>query len=300
MNACANIAKPRGKLRHGEPMSQHTVWACGGPAERFFEPADLEDLVGYVGSRDSTEPMFWLGLGSNLLVRDGGLRGSVIALAGALDGCDFDGSTARVQAGTPCAKLARAAGRAGLAGATFFAGIPGTVGGALAMNAGAFGGETWSHVRRVHTLDRAGALRWREVSEYAVGYRTVTGPADEWFVAAELEFERAADPARDARQEIRALLARRAASQPTGVRSCGSVFRNPQGDYAGRLIESCGLKGRRRGDAYVSEKHANFIINAGTATAADIEALIDDVRMTVLNETGIALQPEVCIVGEVA
>lgn len=298
MSNCEQTSRLRGTLRRDEPMSRHTVWACGGPAERYFVPADLSDLAYYVSELELDEPLFWLGLGSNLLVRDGGLRGSVLALAGALDGCEFDGASAHVMAGTPCAKLARAAGRAGLMGATFFAGIPGTMGGALAMNAGAFGGETWPHVRRVQTLDRSGALRWRDASEYEFAYRSVTGPHDEWFVAAELEFSESADASRDAREEIRALLAKRAASQPTGVRSCGSVFRNPDGDFAGRLIESCGLKGTRRGEAYVSEKHANFIINGGNAASADIEALIGEVQQTVLTRTGTWLHPEVCIVGE--
>jgi UDP-N-acetylmuramate dehydrogenase len=183
----------------------------------------------------------------------------------------------------------------GLGPAEFFAGIPGTLGGALAMNAGAFGGETWNHVVSVATLDRAGVRRERSASEYRVSYRHVEGPEDEWFLGAKLRFEQRPDVSSD---DIRLLLARRKATQPIGEWSCGSVFTNPPGNHAAKLIDTAGLKGFRIGGARVSEMHANFIVNDGHATAADIEQLIAHVQRTVEQVHGIRLTPEVRMVGE--
>jgi UDP-N-acetylmuramate dehydrogenase len=261
-------------------------------------PSSLEDLCRFIASLPSDEPVFWVGLGSNLLVRDGGVRGTVICTHGVLAGLErlADGSV-RAEAGVPCAKLARQCVRWGLGSAEFFAGIPGTVGGALAMNAGAFGGETWPHVLSVETVDRSGVQHRRGRDEYEVAYRSVKGPAAEWFLAATFRFR---EDAEASTADIKALLARRKASQPIGLPSCGSVFRNPPGDHAARLIESAGLKGRRIGGAEVSEKHANFIINTGGASALDIEKLIDLVRDTVEQVHGIRLQPEVRVIGEAA
>jgi len=224
------------------------------------------------------------------------VRGTVICTHGVLAGLErlADGSV-RAEAGVPCAKLARQCVRWGLGSAEFFAGIPGTVGGALAMNAGAFGGETWSHVLFVETVDRQGVLHRRDKDAYDISYRSVRGPGEEWFLAATFRFR---EDAKASTADIKALLARRKASQPIGLPSCGSVFRNPPGDHAARLIESAGLKGRRIGGAEVSEKHANFIINAGGASALDIERLIDFVRDTVEQVHGIRLQPEVRVIGE--
>ena len=285
-----------GVLRENEPMSRHTSWRVGGPADRYYLPASVEDLAKFIGHLPPDEPVLWIGLGSNLLVRDGGVRGAVICTHGVLSRLERrpDGLVL-AEAGVPCAKLARQCVRWGLGAAEFFAGIPGTVGGALAMNAGAFGGETWRHVVSVRTMDRRGGLHRRAREEYEVGYRTVRGPAEEWFLAAELRFE--ADSAAST-ADIKALLARRKESQPIGLPSCGSVFRNPPGDHAARLIEAAGLKGRRIGGAEVSPKHANFIINTGDATAADIEQLIELVRDTVEKVHRVRLQPEVRIIGE--
>ncbi len=288
----------RGVLRQNEPMSRHTSWRVGGPADRYFTPTSVEELALFVSGLPADEPVHWVGLGSNLLVRDGGVRGTVICTHGVLSGLERrpDG-TVIAEAGVPCAKLARQCVHWGLGSAEFFAGIPGTVGGALAMNAGAFGGETWRHVLSVRTMDRHGVLHSRSRGEYQVGYRNVRGPADEWFLAAEFLFE---TDSTASSADIKALLARRKASQPIGLPSCGSVFRNPPGDHAARLIEAAGLKGRRIGGAEVSPKHANFIINTGGATAADIEQLIELVRDTVEKVHGVRLQPEVRIIGEPA
>lgn len=287
----------QGVLLDNEPMARHTTWRVGGPAARYYQPADINDLAQFLARLSLDEPLLWVGLGSNLLVRDGGIRGTVIATAGLLNGiAQLDDVTVRAEAGVSCAKVARFCARLGLTGAEFLAGIPGTLGGALAMNAGAFGGETWKLVRAVETLDRRGQLRERSASDYRVGYREVTGPVGEWFVAATLVLQHGDTAAAAAR--IRELLDKRAASQPTQQPNAGSVFRNPPGDYAARLIESCGLKGRCIGGACVSEKHANFIINTGSATAADIEALIEQVAATVQQQCGVCLEREVHIVGE--
>jgi UDP-N-acetylmuramate dehydrogenase len=210
----------------------------------------------------------------------------------------LDAQLLRVGAGVTCARVARTASRAGLTGVEFLAGIPGTMGGALAMNAGAFGGETWQHVAAVETVNRAGQRRTRTPDDFRIGYRSVQGPAGEWFVAAQLVLDKG-DPVQ-AQERIRALLARRGASQPLQQYSCGSVFRNPPGDHAARLIEACGLKGRILGGAQVSDKHANFIINRGDATAAEIETLLLQVQGTVEQMQGVRLETEVCIVGEPA
>lgn len=287
-----------GLLRNNEPLARHTSWRVGGPAELFFKPASLDDLSRFLREFDSQAPVFWFGLGSNLLVRDGGLRGAVIAAAGVFTHLEREGSH-RVRSGTsvPCTQLARQCIRWGLGPSEFFAGIPGTVGGALAMNAGAHGGETWERVRSVKTIDRRGEIFERDANEYSIGYRSVRGPADEWFVEATLEFDPAVDPSMETLKEM---LARRKDTQPLGLPSCGSVFRNPPGDHAARLIETAGLKGYRVGGAEVSDKHANFIINRDRATAADIEKLIAHVQQTVARVHKVELQPEVRIVGEAA
>ncbi|MHB0926276.1 MAG: UDP-N-acetylmuramate dehydrogenase [Gallionellaceae bacterium] len=289
----------RGEMRCDVPMSRHTSWRAGGAAERMYRPADLNDLLAFLRGLPDEEPLNAVGLGSNLLVRDGGLRGTVLLLHGVLGGLrlEADGSV-YAEAGVPGAKLARFAALHNLRGAEFCAGIPGTVGGMLAMNAGCYGSEIWEKVLRVQTVNRHGEVRMRTAEDYEIGYRHVAlhEPTDEWFVAATLKFE--AGDGDIARQEIKALLGKRIASQPLNLPNAGSVFRNPPGDHAARLIQQCGLKGRQIGGAQVSEKHANFIVNAGEATAADIENLINEVRTAVRQQTGIDLHPEVRIIGE--
>ncbi len=299
MNAVEHDKSLRGEWREHEPLARYTSWHVGGPADRLYRPADVDDLAAALASLPADEPVFWLGLGSNVLVRDGGIRGTVIVTRQLLQAMEFLGrGRVRAEAGVACARLARFCAQHDLVGAEFFAGIPGTVGGALAMNAGAWGGETWPQVEAVETVDRAGVLRERPPEDFRFGYRSVEGPAGEWFVAARFAFE--AGDGEAARRRVRELLAERGRAQPTGVRSCGSVFRNPPGDHAARLIEAAGLKGTRIGGAGVSEKHANFIINHGDASAADIEALIERVRDAVEQASGVRLEPEVRVVGEPA
>src|SRR5215210_4297821 len=277
-------------------MSRHVSWRAGGVAERAYLPADLNDLCTFLRSLPAEEPVCFVGLGSNLLVRDGGLRGTVVFTHWAFrdiglgDVSEKEGEI-RADAGVASPKVARFAATHGLVGAEFLAGIPGTLGGALAMNAGCYGGETWNVVRRVITIDHAGELHERSAAQYRIGYRTVArrcsqiasvAPADamkrrvgvdEWFVSAVLALPRGDGD--ESRRKVKELLSRRIASQPLGEPNAGSVFRNPPGTYAAKLIEDCGLKGRTIGGASISSKHANFIVNGGSARAADIEALID-------------------------
>lgn len=316
----------QGHLLFNADMRRYTSWRVGGRAERFYTPADLDDLCAFLKSLEHDEPVYFIGLGSNLLVRDGGVRGTVIHLHGALGDIHLEqrrpnggaGESSQygviyAEAGVASPKVARFAARHDLIGAEFLAGVPGTVGGALAMNAGCYGHETWEFVTRVLTVNRQGEILRRAPSEYNIGYRhselriddgdtSNPGPsplsprADEWFVAAWFMFPRGDGDA--GRAEIKRLLQKRIVSQPLNLPNAGSVFRNPPGDHAARLIESCGLKGSRIGGASVSEKHANFIVNLGNATATDIESLIDSVRAQVEAKTGIRLVREVRILGE--
>ena len=284
-----------GEIRRDELMSRHTSWRVGGPAELFYKPASLDDLSLFLSTLDENVAIFWFGLGSNLLVRDGGLPGVVIAASGIFTELEKTGEqTVHVGGSVPCTQLARQCIRWDLGPSEFFAGIPGLVGGALAMNAGAHGGETWERVTSVKTIDRHGRVHVRSKDEYSISYRQVDGPQDEWFIGADLRFDAAVQPSMATLKEM---LARRKQTQPLGQLSCGSVFRNPPGDHAARLIEAAGLKGFRIGGAEVSTKHANFIINRDQASALDIESLIAHVRQTVLHTHDVELRPEVHIVG---
>lgn len=356
MAALKRLMHLRGELLEEVSMARHVSWRAGGLVECFYTPVDVDDLVLFLQGLPKDEPVYFIGLGSNLLVRDGGLRGTVVHLHAALkdihyeachprNGCsEADAATHGVvyaQAGVASPKVARFAANHDLVGAEFLAGIPGTLGGALAMNAGCYGHETWQYVSQVQTIDREGRLYLRGPAEFDVGYRhvefaqgavptpalpasgegaafsptdgkgTFSSPTcggggegdrphrlgvDEWFLAAWLRLPKGDGAA--SREKIKQLLARRIASQPLNLPNAGSVFRNPPGDHAARLIESCGLKGRRIGQAQVSEKHANFIVNLGGASAADIEALIELVQQTVETQTGVRLQPEVRIIGD--
>jgi UDP-N-acetylmuramate dehydrogenase len=278
-------------------MANHTSWRVGGPARWFYEPRDIADLTHFLAQVPAEIPLFWLGLGSNLLVRAGGWPGIVIATAKSLNNFQWlDNRTLHVEAGVSCAKVARLCVRHQLSGVEFLAGIPGTIGGALATNAGAWGGETWSAVVQVETLNRQGQQHCRYPADYEIGYRQVRGPQHEWFVAATLRLTPVTH--HDGSANIRHLLKKREETQPIGLPSSGSVFRNPPGDYAGRIIESMGWKGCCVGGACVSEKHANFIINRNAATAADIETLIERIKQSVKHHYKIDLLPEVHIIGQ--
>ncbi len=299
-----HLANPalRGRLALDEPMRKHITWRTGGSADRAYVPADLDDAAQFLRSLPLGEPIYFVGLGSNLLVRDGGIRGTVILTHSSHAAMRMDGALIYAEARAASPKVARYAAVHGHAGAEFLAGIPGTVGGALAMNAGCYGSETWDHVERVLMLGRSGELRERKPGDFDIAYRHVALKGaelgrDEWFAAAWFSFDRGDGAA--ARRRIKELLQQRIGSQPLALPNAGSVFRNPPGDHAARLIEACGLKGHAIGGACVSEKHANFIVNAaGRGSAADIENLIEHVRRTVLQRQGVALVAEVRIIGE--
>lgn len=295
MNA-TSVQTFNGKLLLDEPMAKHTSWRVGGPADRYYVPTDLVDLQAFLAALDRSIPVLWVGLGSNMLVRDGGIRGQVIAPLGALKTIRLeDDGSVYAECGIPCSKLARFSQKNELSGADFFAGIPGTVGGALTMNAGAFGGETWGQVEAVTMINRRGEIVEREPDEFEISYRHVAFAEDEWFVGGHFRFT-----SRQAGEEsnIREMLQRRNETQPIGLPSCGSVFKNPPGQHAAQLIEASGLKGYRLGSARISDKHANFIISETGTTAQDVEALIELIRETVREQFDVQLETEVRIVGE--
>ncbi|HMA30617.1 MAG TPA: UDP-N-acetylmuramate dehydrogenase [Casimicrobiaceae bacterium] len=301
MNEPLAFAGLRGTLARDASLAHHTSWRAGGPADVLYLPADRDDLAEFLRQLPATEPVTVIGLGSNVLVRDGGVRGVVVVMHAPGAALAVADGLVYAEAGLATPKLARFAATHGCADAEFLAGIPGTVGGALAMNAGCYGGETWDYVVRVETLSRNGGFVVRLPSDYAIGYRSVRnldGSAPTGiFTAAWFRFPQGDSVA--ARMRIRSLLASRIATQPLALPNAGSVFRNPPGDYAARLIESCGLKGFAIGDARVSDRHANFIVNPQRrARASDIEALIVHVRDTVRAATGVDLEPEVRIIGE--
>ena len=295
-----DIMTYKGTLLESEPMSRHTSWRVGGVADYFYRPTDIQDMSLYLQSVDKDESVFILGLGSNLLVHDEGIRGSVICTSGVLNEIkQLDATHLYVEAGVPSPKVAKFAAKLGLSGAEFLCGIPGTVGGALKMNAGAVGGETWDIVESVETIDMQGAIHKRTKKDFSVTYRHVEAKdalfANEWFVSAVFKLE-VGDKQKNL-EKIKKHLNRRGTTQPTQQPNAGSVFRNPQDDYAARLIESCGLKSFCIGGACVSEKHANFIINTGTASANDIEMLINKIHAEVLQQHGINLIREVQFIG---
>lgn len=287
----------KGLLLTNEKLAKYTSWRVGGSADKLYFPLDKQDLIEFVEVLPETEALFWMGLGSNLLVRDGGIRGTVINTKGRLKVLRLtDDGLVYVEAGVPCAHVARFCAEQGFIGAEFLAGIPGTMGGALKMNAGAFGGETWTIVSQVEMLDRRGRAVLRSPDAFTIAYRSVKGEEGEWFLSAYLSLQQGDTAA--SQQKIKALLEQRAKTQPTNQPSCGSVFKNPPGDYAARLIEQTGLKAYALGGACVSVKHANFIVNTGNATAADIEELMNYVQLKVEEQFGVLLQTEVCMVGE--
>lgn len=294
---CYAVTNVKGELLANEAMSKHTSLRVGGPARIFYRPLDRNDLANFLSKLATNETILWLGLGTNLLVRDGGIDGVVIATAGRLnDFRQLDSHRIYAEAGVANATIVRNCGRIGLTGVEFLAGIPGTLGGALAMNAGAFGCETWQYVESVETIDHFGVCRTRAPNDFKISYRHVAGACGEWFLAANLALS--TDTSAGSAKWVRDMLAKRRMQQPIGLATCGSVFRNPPGDFAGRLIDAAGFKGRRQGGACVSEKHANFIINDGNATALDIEKLIHLIKATVARVHNVDLTLEVRIVGE--
>lgn len=293
------FSKLRGNLRQNHLLAGYTSWKIGGEAEYFYEPADLEDLKFLLQSWEQ-QPITVLGAATNVLIRDGGIKGLVIYLRNCLNGLDeLDNFTLRIEAGVGLARLLQKCLSLGMCDAAFMAGIPGTIGGALAMNAGANGDCIWNHVACVETINRQGKIKLRQAKEFAASYRQVSGLAeDEWFVAAQLNFVRGNMDVQEIQLQVSEYLQKRRNSQPLDLPSCGSVFRNPPGDYAARLIEICGLKGKQIGGAKISQKHGNFIVNCENASAVDVETLMQEIVFTVKQKYNIDLISEVHILGE--
>ena len=321
LSEAENSGQLQGQLKLNESLARYTTWRIGGNAECLYQPKDKSDLQTVLQLLPENTSVNWIGLGSNLLVRDAGVKGLTIYTNGVLNKldiecCDEDEQVEdqavcmmTAQAGVACAIFSRKAANSGLNGAEFLSGIPGTIGGALAMNAGAFGGETWRHVVNVTMINDQGILITRTPDEFNIQYRkieakkTLNGSENkiqrqEWFLSAVFKFKKDEKGLEKSKLEIKRLLIKRAETQPTKQANAGSVFKNPKNDYAARLIESCGLKGKAINDAQISEKHANFIINKGAAKAKDVEALIEEIKTAVLMKYQIELETEVRIIGE--
>ncbi len=285
----------RGRLTADAPLAPVTWFRVGGTAEIMFRPADEADLAEFLAAKPRDVPITVLGVASNLLVRDGGIPGIVIRLGRAFVAVTTDGNTVRAGAGALDLNVALTCREAGIAGLEFLSGIPGTIGGALRMNAGAYGRDIKALLRRAVALDGSG--RRHEVAAAALGldYRSCAAPADWIFVAAEFAGD-AGDPAAIG-QRMDEIQAAREASQPIRSRTGGSTFANPSGHKAWELIDRAGCRGLTRGGAQVSEKHANFLINTGNATAADLEGLGEEVRRRVFENSGIVLDWEIKRVG---
>ena len=286
----------RGRLLANQPLADLTWFRVGGPAEILFTPADEEDLALLLAALDPAVPVTVIGLGSNLIVRDGGVPGVVIRLGGkAFGGIDVDGDRLRVGTAVPDMRLAKAAAEAGLDGLAFFRGIPGSVGGALRMNAGAHGGETTDVLVEARGIDRGGALRVFSHAAMGFTYRHSAAPEDVIFTNALFRGrpgERAAIEA-----EMERVTAAREAAQPIRERTGGSTFKNPEGGKAWQLVDAAGCRGLTIGGAQVSEMHCNFLINRGGATAADIEGLGEEVRRRVREQSGVELHWEIRRIG---
>ncbi len=294
-----NQQKPmRGELLYRARLEQFTTWRVGGEADVIYRPADIEDFAGFIAANQDKQ-ITVLGAGSNVLIRDGGIQGAVVITAGTMNMINNDEELFHVEAGVSCPGFARACRKKHMAGAEFLSGIPGTIGGAIRMNAGAYGAEIWGLVEKIEIVDRQGQIQEVTKEQVEYGYRYCNLPEDSWVVAAYLRLRKAeTQELEQIHANVKSLQQKRSETQPLNEFNCGSVFKNPQGDYAARLIEAAGLKGHMIGGAQVSTKHANFIVNTGAATAADIEELINEVRAKVKQVHGVDLESEVKIIGE--
>jgi len=285
-------------VRMREPLARYTSFGVGGPADILVRPASPEALrkVMRISAESGGVPLL-IGNGTNLIVRDGGVRGVVVLTAGGLDRMEQDGEEAVIESGATLASICCMCARRGLSGMEFAAGIPGTLGGALIMNAGTNGGEIGNITQWVDVVDLSGVVRRYEASELDFGYRrSALRDMDGAILRAGLKFA-LGDPER-VHNNVCEKMTMRCARQPVTMQSAGSIFKRPEGDYAGRLLEEAGAKGVSVGGAMVSDKHSNFLVNRGDATARDVLDLIARVRGMVFDQSGVLLEPEVCVVGE--
>lgn len=310
-----DVSSIKGEITKNEQLSKHTTWRVGGEAAIYFRPENKEDLQKFLKilKADKTHNILWLGLGSNVLIRDKGYNGIIINTVGKLKQIDIGleevvannkSVLVATESGVSCAKFSREVAKAGLLGAEFYSGIPGSMGGAIAMNAGAFGSECWDKLVYLDTIDSNGDIKRRKKKEFIASYRHITGlkktqkQQQEWFIKGYFRYPKDSLKAQQTKQKIKQLLEKRNVTQPIQYANAGSVFKNPKGDYAARLIQQSNLKGKKIGGAEVSHKHANFIINRGDASATDIESLIEFIQKTVAEKFSIKLQTEVKIYGE--
>ncbi|CAO4177169.1 UDP-N-acetylmuramate dehydrogenase [Methylorubrum aminovorans] len=286
----------RGRLLENQSLADLTWFRVGGPAQVLFSPADAEDLSQFLAALDLSVPVTVIGLGSNLIVRDGGIPGVTIRLGGkAFGSIEIDGETVRAGTAVPDMRLAKAAAEASLDGLAFFRGIPGSVGGALRMNAGAHGGETTDVLVEARGIDRKGELRTFTHAEMGFRYRHSSAPDDVIFTSA--TFRGRPGDREEIEAEMERVTAAREAAQPIRERTGGSTFKNPEGGKAWQLIDAAGCRGLTMGGAQVSEMHCNFLINRGGATAADIEGLGEEVRRRVREHSGFELHWEIKRIG---
>ena len=287
----------KNKIYQNVSLKKFNSWKAGGNAENFLICSNAKKLSELIKSKKIITPLTFIGLGSNLLIRDGGVKGTIIETFGGLNDLRVEKNMIYAEAGVTCSKLSKFAAQDGLANSAFLSGIPGTIGGALAMNAGCYGSETWDYVHKVLVITSNGEIVPKYKDNFKVGYRKVTGrEKNENFLAAWFKFPEGS--VNESKDEIKKLLLHRKNTQPLNWPTAGSTFRNPKDHFAAKLIEDCGLKGLKKGMAQVSEKHANFIVNLGGASASDIEYLIDYIHKTVMKEMNIDLQTEVKIIGD--
>ena len=280
---------------YNELLSKHTSWKVGGPADIFFIPQNRDDLSNFLKSNQGN-PITWLGNGTNVLVRDGGIRGAVISTKKSIDKINMEtDGCCRVEVGASCMDLALFAEKNQLGPAAFFSGIPGSIGGALTMNAGSFGHETWEFVETAEVIDKSGDIHYLDPKEFIFSYRSVKFPFPLWFISCLMHFP---ESETTTKSELKAMRDQRIKTQPLSEDTCGSVFKNPKPEYAGDLIERAGLKGYRIGGCSISIKHANFIVNEGGARSVDIEELIKHVQNIVKAKFDVDLETEVRIIGE--
>lgn len=294
-----SLNKPfRGELLYRAKLAQFTTWRVGGEAEILYRPADADDMACFIAANQD-KPITTLGAGSNVLIRDGGIKGVVIITAGSMSHISEIGDLIRVEAGVSCPAFASSCRKKQLAGAEFLSGIPGTIGGAIKMNAGAYGNEIWGMIEKIEVVDGQGQVKELSKEQVQYGYRYCNLAEDNWVVAAYMKLEKAGtEELEEIQAKVKVLQKQRSNTQPLDEYSCGSVFKNPEGDHAARLIDEAGLKGFEIGGAKVSTKHANFIINTGNASAEDIETMIKVVQEKVKQKHGIELETEVKILGE--
>jgi UDP-N-acetylmuramate dehydrogenase len=285
------------RLERGQPLASLTSFRIGGPADFFIEVAGEDELSSVLAAAGRHQvPAVCLGSGTNILVSDRGIRGLVVRLGAGFSEIGFDGCHVRAGAAAQFGALVAQAVARGLAGLEFGEGIPGSVGGALIMNAGAFGGEMAPVVSAVRGADPDGRLRTLAKDEIEFLYRRSILPPG--FIVSAVEFDLVRGDRNALSTKVAELKTKRAARQPLGMPNAGSIFKNPPGNFAGRLLEKCGLKGERRGGAAFSERHANFIVNLGGAQASEVRELIELARRRVEEQTGVRLEPEVKLVGE--